>query len=74
MQTALASHEADRSGIARPASARAPERRCLVTRESLPVERLVRFVVGPDGAIVPDIEGRRPGRGLWLQAARDVVD
>jgi predicted RNA-binding protein YlxR (DUF448 family) len=74
MQTALASHRADRSGIARSAAARMPERRCLVSREPLPVERLIRFAVGPDGAIVPDIEGRLPGRGLWLQATREIVD
>lgn len=74
MQTALASHEAERTGIGRPASARVPERRCLVTRQSLPVERLIRFVVGPDGVLVPDIEGRLPGRGLWVQANRAIVD
>lgn len=49
------------------------ERRCLVTRESLPTERLIRFVVSPGGALVPDIEERLPGRGLWLTAARDIV-
>ena len=35
---------------------------------------LLRFVVGPDGAIVPDIEARLPGRGLWLTARRDIVE
>jgi uncharacterized protein len=35
---------------------------------------LLRFVVGPDGAIVPDIEARLPGRGLWLQSRRDIVE
>jgi uncharacterized protein len=35
---------------------------------------MLRFVVGPDGAIVPDIEARLPGRGLWLLARRDIVD
>lgn len=53
---------------------RAPERRCLVSRESLPRDQLIRFVVAPDGRIVPDIEGRLPGRGLWLRAARDIVN
>jgi predicted RNA-binding protein YlxR (DUF448 family) len=31
------------------------------------------LVVDPDGAIVPDIEGRLPGRGLWLTPRRDIV-
>ena len=35
---------------------------------------LLRFVVGPDGAVVPDIEARLPGRGLWLTPRRDIVE
>ncbi len=30
--------------------------------------------MGPDGAIVPDVAARLPGRGLWLTARRDIVD
>lgn len=48
-------------------------RRCLVTGESRDRAALLRFVVGPDGRVVPDIDGRLPGRGLWLIAARDIV-
>ncbi len=33
----------------------------------------MRFVVGPDGVIVPDISERLPGRGLWLSASRDII-
>lgn len=51
-----------------------PNRRCLVTGAVLPMERLVRFAIGPDAAVVPDIEGRLPGRGFWLSADRDVVN
>jgi predicted RNA-binding protein YlxR (DUF448 family) len=36
--------------------------------------RLLRFVVGPDGEIVPDVEARLPGRGLWLAPRRDIVE
>lgn len=35
---------------------------------------MLRCVVGPDGSIVPDIEARLPGRGLWLLPRRDIVD
>jgi uncharacterized protein len=35
---------------------------------------LLRLVVGPDGAIVPDVEARLPGRGLWLTPRRDIVE
>ena len=34
---------------------------------------MVRFVVGPDGTVVPDIAEKLPGRGLWLTAERDIV-
>ncbi len=49
-------------------------RTCLVSGESRDKSLLLRFVVGPDGDIVPDIEGRLPGRGLWLLPRRDIVD
>jgi uncharacterized protein len=38
-----------------------------------PKAELLRFVVGPEGRIVPDIAGKLPGRGLWLTARRDIV-
>ena len=51
-----------------------PLRRCVVTRERLPKERMIRFVVGPDRCIVPDLAARLPGRGIWLSASRDVLE
>ena len=51
-----------------------PSRRCIASGESLPLARLIRFAVGPDGAVVPDIERRLPGRGLWLTASRDMIE
>lgn len=30
--------------------------------------------MGPDGAIVPDVDARLPGRGLWLTPRRDIVE
>ena len=49
-------------------------RRCAATRERLPKEALVRLAVAPDGTLVPDIEERLPGRGLWIAARRDIVE
>ena len=34
---------------------------------------MIRFVVGPDQRIVPDLAENLPGRGLWLTARRDIV-
>jgi len=53
---------------------RGPLRRCLVTRERLPKEKMIRFVIGPDRQVVPDLAARLPGRGLWLSAHGDVLD
>ncbi|HEX2939418.1 MAG TPA: DUF448 domain-containing protein, partial [Rhodopila sp.] len=50
-----------------------PLRRCVVTRERLPKERMIRFVVGPDRRLVPDLAARLPGRGMWLSASGDVL-
>jgi len=50
-----------------------PQRRCIVTGEVRDREALLRFVIGPDAEIVPDIESRLPGRGLWLTPHRDIV-
>ena len=37
-------------------------------------ESLLRFVVGPGDEVVPDVERRLPGRGIWLSPRRDVVN
>jgi len=50
------------------------ERRCIVTRERFPRSRLIRFVIDPDGQVVPDVDERLPGRGLWLSPGRDMVE
>ncbi|WP_338664451.1 RNA-binding protein [Pararoseomonas sp. SCSIO 73927] len=51
-----------------------PRRRCVATRESLPKEAMIRFVLGPDRVLVPDLSGRMPGRGMWLSARGDVLE
>lgn len=50
-----------------------PERKCIVTGEVQPKGGLVRFVVGPDGAVVPDVAARLPGRGLYVAANRAAI-
>jgi predicted RNA-binding protein YlxR (DUF448 family) len=43
-----------------------PERKCIATGEVRPASGLIRFVVGPEGQIAPDIAGKLPGRGIWV--------
>ncbi len=52
---------------------RSPQRRCIVTRVSRPVDDLIRFVRTPDGTVVPDLRRRLPGRGVWIGAERRLV-
>lgn len=51
-----------------------PQRTCVVTRQSADKAELVRFVVGPDVSIVPDIAGKLPGRGIYVAPDRDTLD
>jgi uncharacterized protein len=51
-----------------------PERRCIVSGERQPQAGLVRFVVGPEGQVVPDVLNRLPGRGMYVEAARASID
>ena len=51
-----------------------PHRQCIVTRESLPQEQMIRFVRSPDGLAVPDVSAKLPGRGAWVTASRTAVE
>jgi predicted RNA-binding protein YlxR (DUF448 family) len=50
-----------------------PLRRCLAIGAVRPKAELIRFVVGPDGEVVPDLAERLPGRGLWVAAEREAL-
>ena len=50
------------------------ERKCIVTGEVQPKAGLIRFVVGPEGQVVPDILGKLPGRGMYVTADRAALD
>lgn len=51
----------------------APERKCIVSGESQPKAGLIRFCIGPDGAVVPDLLNRLPGRGIYVAADRAAI-
>lgn len=70
----LATTEPENSEREDDETERGPLRRCIVTRERLPKERMIRFVLGPDRQIVPDMAAKLPGRGMWLSASWDVVN
>jgi predicted RNA-binding protein YlxR (DUF448 family) len=46
---------------------------CAVSREQRPIDELIRFVVSPQGEVVPDVKHKLPGRGLWISASRQTI-
>jgi hypothetical protein len=63
--------ELDR-GAAKAASG--SERHCALTRTLKPVDEMIRFVVGPDGDVVPDLKRKLPGRGIWITGTRSSLE
>jgi uncharacterized protein len=55
------------------AAAAATKRLCIATRQVRPIGELIRFVIGPDGTVVPDLKRRLPGRGVWITARRHLI-
>jgi uncharacterized protein len=56
-----------------PRTKSATMRMCAVSREVKPVDELIRFVLSPQGEVVPDLKRKLPGRGLWITASRARV-
>jgi predicted RNA-binding protein YlxR (DUF448 family) len=50
------------------------DRTCIVARRPTGPDEAIRFVVGPDGTVVPDLKRNLPGRGCWVTADREHVD
>ena len=49
-------------------------RRCIVSGARTAPEGLIRFVLDPDGAVVPDLAENLPGRGAWVGADRALIE
>ncbi|HUI95167.1 MAG TPA: RNA-binding protein [Xanthobacteraceae bacterium] len=56
-----------------PRRAAGTERLCVVTREVKPTDEMIRFVVAPDRAVVPDLKRKLPGRGVWVTGSRECL-
>jgi predicted RNA-binding protein YlxR (DUF448 family) len=50
-----------------------PVRLCAVSRVHKAPELMLRFVVDPQGRIVPDIKRGLPGRGVWVDATSEML-
>ncbi|MCL3881418.1 RNA-binding protein [Marivita sp. GX14005] len=51
-----------------------PERKCIATGQVRPKAELIRFVVGPDGQLCPDLAGKLPGKGIWVTSTRAALE
>lgn len=50
------------------------ERKCVSRNEVRNPREMIRFVVGPDNTVFPDILGKLPGRGVWVSSTREDMD
>ena len=51
-----------------------PMRSCIVTREKLPKQELLRIVRTTDNSVVADVSGKINGRGAYIKKDIDVLD
>jgi uncharacterized protein len=70
-----ASDEAETGILCETPSGRLPvQRRDAVSGESIDTDGMIRFVVSPDGIMVPDVAHKLPGRGIWVRADRSALE
>ena len=50
------------------------ERRCVSRNEVRDPKDMIRFVLGPDQMVFPDVLGKLPGRGVWVSATREDLE
>ena len=51
-----------------------PMRSCVVTREKLPKQELLRIVKTTDGSVIADVSGKINGRGAYIKKDIAVLD
>ncbi len=51
-----------------------PERTCVITKEKLPKQELIRVVRTPEGKVIVDETGKQNGRGAYLKKDIEVFN
>ena len=59
--------------MTKPKESQSQQRCCIVSSQSSSKTDLIRFVLGPDDTVVPDIKAKLPGRGVWVSAQQAKV-
>ncbi|MFL2798946.1 MAG: RNA-binding protein [Paracoccaceae bacterium] len=50
------------------------QKRCISTGTLMNTRSMVRFVVGPDGNVVPDVFYKLPGKGIWVGSKKKSLE
>lgn len=53
---------------------KASERMCIVSRERVQPDELIRFVLGPGDQLFVDLKGKLPGRGCWVSTKKSLIE
>lgn len=51
-----------------------PMRTCVITKEKLEKRELLRIVRTPEGEVIPDLTGKKNGRGVYLKKDVEVIN
>ena len=51
-----------------------PMRSCVITKERLPKQELIRIVRTSEGEVVVDLSGKKNGRGIYLKKDKAVFE
>ena len=51
-----------------------PERKCVLSGDHGPRGGLIRLAISPDGAVLPDVLAKAPGRGAWIGVNRTELE
>jgi len=51
-----------------------PERTCIASGDKLPQPEMIRFALNAQGRVTPDVDGKLPGRGIWVTADRAALE
>ena len=51
-----------------------PIRKCILSQDRDARAHLIRLALSPDGAILPDVRAKAPGRGAWIGVTRSELE
>ena len=51
-----------------------PQRTCILSRDTDSRAGLIRLALSPDGAVLPDVRAKAPGRGAWIGVTRAELE